>query len=71
MVDLCLDVVFTHGPQLFVKLGRYLMGAEVLDSLRGEKQRFTKLKGINTTGGGGREVNRSIEIPGRAPLDCT
>lgn len=38
MIDLCLDVVFTHGPQLFVKLGRYLMGAQVLNSLRGQKQ---------------------------------
>lgn len=38
MIDLCLDVVFTHGPQLFVKLGRYLMGAQVLNSLRGKKQ---------------------------------
>lgn len=39
MIDLCLDVVFTHGPQLFVKLGRYLMGAQVLNSLRGHKKK--------------------------------
>lgn len=38
MINLCLDVVFTHGPQLFVKLGRDLMGAQVLDGLRGQKQ---------------------------------
>lgn len=34
LINLSLDVVFTHGPQLFVKLGGYLMGAEVLHGLR-------------------------------------
>lgn len=36
LVDLSLDVVFAHDPQLLVKLGRYLVGAEVLHSLRRE-----------------------------------
>lgn len=35
LINLRLDVVFTHGPQLFVKLGRYFMGAEVFNSLEG------------------------------------
>ena len=39
LINLCLDVVFTHGPQLFVKFGSYLMEAQVLDRLRGVKTR--------------------------------
>lgn len=38
LINLCLDVVFTHGPQLFVQLGRDLMEAEVFHSLRGENR---------------------------------
>lgn len=32
-------MVFTHGPQLLVKLGRYLVGAEVLHSLRNKNMK--------------------------------
>ena len=51
MIDLCLDVVFTHSPELFVKLGRYLMGAQVLNGLRGQKRKVSKMTGSITEKG--------------------
>lgn len=84
MIDLCLDVVFTHSPQLFVKFGRYLMRAEVLNSLRVQKKCFdghlVSMKDMNMMAKEQLstdhtvivwEVNRPVVIPGRAPLDCT
>lgn len=82
MIDLCLDVVFTHSPELFVKLGGYFMGAQVLNGLRGQRMRVKNLcfcisdeSRYDTEEQQPTDYtvsdNRSAEIPDRAPLDCT
>lgn len=65
LVNLCFDVVFTHGPQLFVKLGRYLMGAQVLNSLRGMKRKCENAVSSLWV------LYRCVTLPGRVPPDCT
>lgn len=39
LVNLCLNVIFTHSPELLVKLGRNLVGAQILHSLKEQKQK--------------------------------
>lgn len=71
LINLCLDVVFTHGPQLFVKFGSYLMEAQVLDRLRGVKTTHQFPQDWRASVSFLWAVGRLGVVPGRAPPDCT